>query len=143
MKIRRIIERITKIISTIASHRVSVYAGQATMFIIISAIPFFMLILSVIQFILPLSKSDILHLCEGIIPSMAMPYATKILSELYSSSSVSIASITGITVVWSASKGVMALVVGLDNIYSGHSIYVKARVRSILYTVAFVFYKRN
>ena len=49
---------------------VTVYAAQASFFIVISFFPFIMLLLTLIQFIPAVNKSDLLELLVSIMPDM-------------------------------------------------------------------------
>ena len=85
----------------------TVYAAQASFFIIISAFPFIMLLMSLIQFIPSITKSDLLHVITTIVPStMAMDSViVTAVDNLYTNSPATVLSLTAIATIWSASKG--------------------------------------
>ena len=60
INLKRIFARVSDTFNIIARDRISVYAAQATLFIVISCIPFIMLLLSLSQFIIPDRIYDIL-----------------------------------------------------------------------------------
>lgn len=119
---------------------VGVYAAQASFFIIIAAVPFIMLLLSLIKQFLPI---DIIILentiLETIPPSMQETFL-RIAEELFDkSSSASIISITAITTLWLSSRGIMALYQGLNNVYHADiRNYFYCRFMSVIYTFIFL-----
>ncbi len=62
---------------------VTVYAAQASFFIVISFFPFIMLLLTLIQFIPAVNKSDLLELLVSIMPDMLDSLVVGIVDELY------------------------------------------------------------
>ena len=127
--------------SRIAGRRISVYAAQATFFIIISALPFMMLIVSVLKYIIPQTQGDLIMMSTRFLPTAVVPFLNSLLDEIYKSATIPIASVTTFTALWAASRGIMALCVGLDNIYCTHSAqrsYLRIRAVSVLYTVVFM-----
>lgn len=124
----------------ITEHKVSVYAAQATLFIIISALPFLMLMLSMLQYIIPHSRTDLLDIGGRFLPSAVIPFLSNLLDEIYTGAGIPIMSVTSVTALWSASKGVMSLLMGLDNIFSRNAErgYIKTRLLSLLYTLILI-----
>ncbi len=117
---------------------VSAYAGQATLFIIISIFPFIMFLLSLIQY-MPITQSNILLIINQIFPSNISPIFIRFISEAYIKSSTTLMSITAITALWSASRGFLSIVRGLNVVYGIKETrsYVKLRIYSTLYTLVF------
>lgn len=124
-----------KIYGRINDDKIPVYAAQATLFIIISALPFLMLMVSMLKFILPHTQGDLVEMGGKFLPTAVIPFVNSIIGEIYSGSTIPIASVTTVTTLWAASKGVMALLTGLDNIYHLERGYVKSRLRSLIYTL--------
>ncbi|MBP3360315.1 MAG: YihY/virulence factor BrkB family protein [Clostridia bacterium] len=124
----------------VTEHKVSVYAAQATLFIIISALPFLMLMLSMLQYVIPHSQRDLLEIGGRFLPSAVIPFLSNLLDEIYTGDGIPIMSVTSAAALWSASKGVMSLLMGLDNIYSRNVErgYIKTRLLSLLYTVILI-----
>lgn len=134
-KIRAFAFMLKKVYGKINEDKIPVYAAQATLFMIISALPFLMLMVSMLKFILPQTQGDLAALGVKFLPKEVVPFVNSLLDEIYSSSTISIASLTTFTALWAASKGVMALLTGLDNIYSLNRGYVKSRIMSLAYTL--------
>lgn len=96
--------------------QISEYSAQACFFILLSAFPFLILVLNIIQFT-PLEKSALESASATIIPNALAPLVQTIINDLYSKTSGTILSITALTAIWSASKGMRAVTRGLSSIY--------------------------
>ena len=137
---RRVFGFIKDALDIIAKHKITVYASQATLFVIISALPFLMLIISLLKFFVPFDRAYIIELGQSLMPIEVIPTLNSILDEVFSGSTVSIASVTTVTAVWAASKGMMSLVQGLESVYETQEQrgYIKTRLLSFVYTIVFV-----
>ena len=127
-------------VKRVSDHNISVYAGQAALFVIISALPMLMLILSLIQYVVPFDESYVTSFGVDYMPDMIMPVFNRLANELFNGVSIPIISLTSVTVLWAASKGMMSLVRGLDSVY-GCNIergYIKLRLMALLYTLIFI-----
>lgn len=118
---------------------VSVFAAQASFFLIISSIPFIMLLLALSQYAVPFSKDEVMLAITKHTSPLIVGFASHIINELFDKS-VSLLSVTALTTMWSASRGVMSLIQGLDNIYmkDASSNYIRERAASIFYTLIFI-----
>lgn len=117
---------------------VSAYAAQAAFFIILSVFPFFMFLLTLIQY-LPLTEQDLINAVLEIAPASIAPFINNIINEIYTSSTTTLLSITGITAIWGASKAFYALIYGLNAVYGILETrnYVVLRLIATLYTLVF------
>lgn len=115
---------------------ISAFAGQAALFIIISFFPFIMLLISLIQF-LPFTLEEVQQFTVDFLSPTLNDFLVSIIKEIISKSSISIISITSVTVLWSASKGFLAIIRGLNSVYSVNEKrgYVKLRLTTVLYTI--------
>lgn len=117
---------------------VAAYAGESTLFIIISFFPFIMFLLTLFRY-LPLTESDLTTFIGDNIPSMfAAPFLT-VVNEIYNKSGGTIMSITIITTIWSASRGMLTIVRGLNSVYhiDENRNYFVVRGLAMLYTLGF------
>ena len=106
------------IISEIANDNIGLYAAQASFFLIISLIPFVMLLLTLVKFVIPVNEADILSALSPYIPSQISPWVDTITDEIFDqSSNISLISATAITTLWLSSRGFMALYSGLNNVF--------------------------
>ncbi|WP_242940429.1 YihY/virulence factor BrkB family protein [Anaeromicropila populeti] len=117
---------------------VSSFSAQAAFFIIISAFPFAMFLLTLIQY-LPFTESTLLSLVAEYIPPAINATVISIITEIYDKASGTIISITAITALWSASRGFLAVIRGLNSVYGIHETrnYFKLRLVSTFYTLNF------
>lgn len=117
---------------------ITAFSAQAAFFIILSFFPFVMFLLTLIQY-LPFTKGDLLITFSGIIPDAFRSLLVKLIEEIYDKASGTIISITVITALWSASKGFVAIMKGLNSVYGiGETRnYFKLRFISIVYTLIF------
>ncbi len=123
-----------------SENEISVYAAQASLFIIIAFFPFLMLMLTLIQFIPTVSKSDVLTLLVRLMPDMLDSLVVGIVDDLYVKSPGTILSITALTALWSSAKGMMSIEQGLNRIY-GYAIrrnYILRRIICAGYTLIFM-----
>lgn len=119
---------------------VTVYAAQASFFIVISFFPFIMLLLTLIQFIPAVSKSDLLELLVSLMPDMLDSLVVGIVDELYTKSPATALSLSAIAAIWSASRGMMGIARGLDRVYESPQSggYILRRLICSGYTLLFV-----
>lgn len=96
---------------------ITVYAAYASFFIILAFFPFIMLLLTLIQFIPTVGKSDLLALLVAVMPDMLDALVVGIVDDLYVKSPGTILSITGLMALWSAARGMMGIEQGLNRIW--------------------------
>jgi membrane protein len=118
---------------------VAAFSAQAAFFIIISFFPFIMLLLSIIQFF-PIEESSMLRIFTEIFPTAIHSLIISIITEIYdSAASTTIISVTVITTLWSAGKGFLAVMRGLNSVYEINETRNGLLLRAIaaLYTLIF------
>jgi membrane protein len=101
----------------IRDDHVAAFSAQAAFFIIISFFPFIMLLLSMIQFF-PIEESAMLKLFTHVFPSAVNSLMVSIIDQIYhTAASSTVISLTAITTLWSAGKGFLAIMKGLNAVY--------------------------
>ena len=117
---------------------VNAYAAQSSFFIIIAIFPLLMLLLSLIRYT-PITEQDLINTTLAITPNTLDPLIEQIISEMYNQSNFAILSITAITAVWSASKGILAIIRGLNSVFGidEKRNYITLRVIASFYTITF------
>lgn len=120
---------------------VAAFSAQTAFFIIISAFPFLVLIVSVLEKI-PFISADMMYTVLDIFPRTVMEYMKNIIKEICSGNSVAIISISAAVLLWSASKGVTSIMRGLNFIYKidEKRNFLEIRLVSVGYTIGFVVY---
>lgn len=129
-----------KLINNCISDQLTLYAAQSSFFMMFSLFPIIMIIISIIQAILPLTEADFINLISSFLPVEINFDFSSIFGNLLSNSTGTIISISTITLLWSASKVVYSLVLGLNSIH--HTIETRnniiRRLLSIFYTLIFI-----
>ena len=133
-----IIRRIISFTTKLRDDSVSAFAAHAAFFIILSFFPFVMFLLTLLNY-LPFSADDLQIFSSGILPEEVTKLVHTILSELMKKSSGTVLSATVIAALWSASRGMLALVRGLNAVYGYKETrnYFLIRGVSMLYTLGF------
>lgn len=93
---------------------ISTYAASMAFFFFLSVVPMLIMICTIIPYT-PLTESDLVELVTDLLPDQVDPLAESLISEVYDKSA-GILSIAIIATIWSAAKGVIALMRGLNAI---------------------------
>lgn len=123
----------------IQDDHIPAYSAQAAFFIIISFFPFIMLIISIVKY-LPITESSMLLLFSRLFPSGVSSMVVNTVNNIYrTNASMTLVSITAITTLWSAGKGFLAIMKGLNKVFSINETrgYLYLRVTSAFYTLIF------
>ena len=117
---------------------ISAFAAQAAFFIILSVFPFLMFLLTMLNF-LPFSFAEFEAFVSDLFPSMIGSILLNILSEIRVQTSGTVISVTALAALWSASRGTLALVRGINAVYGPKETrnYFRLRAISVLYTLVF------
>ncbi|WP_072523639.1 YihY/virulence factor BrkB family protein [Clostridium sp. Marseille-P3244] len=137
-KRKQIKYKIIRIILMINSHHTGAYAAQAAYFFVLSLIPIFLLLLTMVQFT-PVTMDDVLKAVLQVFPDTVQPLMRSIVIQVYTQSSGFIP-VTVLVALWSAGRGVLSVTSGLNCIYSNIETrnYIYLRVRASFYTVIFL-----
>lgn len=136
-----LIRKIKTFVNAVITDNIGIYAAQASFFIIISAVPFIMLLLTLVKFFVPVDQITILTTINKFAPETIGNFLTTIVNELFGkTSSAPIISVTAVSTLWLSSKGVMALYVGINNVFNPNKKpnWFFSRLISVLYTMIFI-----
>ncbi len=139
-RLKLIIRFINKFGEKISDNYTAACAAQAAFFILLSVVPIISLILAVTTY-LPFTQQDVLHLMMQIIPDDLIGYVQDIIADLYARAGKTVISVSAITMLWSASKGIAALMDGFNTMYQlrrDNNNWVISRCIAIVYTVLFI-----
>ena len=116
---------------------VNAYAASTAFFLFLSLIPMLMLICSILPYT-PIKKSDIIT-AVTLLPQTLSPLLTSLIQSIYDST-FGVMSIAAIVTVWSAGKGVLALMRGLNamNGVVEDRNYVLQRIIASFYLIIFL-----
>lgn len=139
VSLRGITRKAASFFNMIGDDQITVYAAQATFFIIISTIPFILLVLSLAKYVV--NVDWFIDFIETHVTGDIGDLLKSILAEIVGTGGIPLVSITVFTTLWSASRGVNAVTRGIAGAYG-----IKLRenfmfdiLRSFLYTISFIF----
>lgn len=136
--IKKVIKLVRGFLRAMQEDHVGAYAAQTAYFIMLSFIPFIILLLTLIQYT-TLTKADIYAAAQAIFPNSMDVFVIDIINEVYSKTAVTV-SLSAITAAWSAGKGFLALMRGMNSVYDVEEQrnYIILRLRSAIYIIVFV-----
>lgn len=140
ISIRHTADKVRHALDIISNDRVTVYAAQASFFIIISSIPFIMLLLSLSKYIIPDRVYDYLYSFVNSLPGQVGALFSDILSELAERPAIKLISLTAVTTFWTASRGISAVRGGVSTVYKSNpgSGFLASVLMSLVYTAVFI-----
>ncbi len=123
----------------IAALNIPVYAAHTGFFMVLSLFPMLVLMLSLLRYT-GLSVDTFTDILQGFIPDALMPSARRLILSTYQSTTGTVLSISAVTALWSASRGIHGLITGLNAIYQvpENRGYLRTRSVSVLYTFLFL-----
>ncbi len=117
------------------ANHVDVYAASAAYYMFIASVPFILALFAVVPFT-PLTEEMVINAVKRILPAQFDDFAFSLINEVYKDH-FTILSISAAAAIWSASRGLMSIRRGLDEIF--HIMepynYVIIRLKSSLYTL--------
>lgn len=117
---------------------ISAYASSSAFFIFLSLVPMLMLICTIIPYT-PVTQESFTEAVTNVTPSMADDLATTLIDDVYERSA-GMLSVAIIVTLWTAGKGVLSVIRGLNAIHDveEHRNYVHLRIVSMFYTLCFL-----
>ena len=134
----KFIDFIITMVKKIQRDRVGTYAAQTAYFIIVSFIPFIMLLVTLLKY-LPLTEDTFIDTIIRIVPESASDAVIWLVNEAMSKSSGTLLSITIIMLLWTAGKGIMAMTGGFNAVHDIEETrnYLVLRIISTIHTLLF------
>lgn len=138
-KLNKFIITVRQISKRLSRDSITNYAAQSCFYMILSAIPFLVLLMSLIHY-LPVTPDAIIEFLKAVIPPKIEPMLESIINDVYNNSSVAIISMTTIVILWSAGKGFISIIQCLNTIYDAHRHrnWFVSRLMSTFYTIIFL-----
>ncbi len=127
------------LIRALADMHISVYAAHAGYFLVLAVFPMLVLLVGMVRYA-GLDVQSLIAMLEGVIPQALMGAAEKLIVNTYRSTTGTLLSLSALTALWSASRGIYGVLTGLNAIYAVEEDrgYVYTRSVSVLYTFAFL-----
>ena len=131
--------RVVAHVRYILSLQIPVYAANASFFIVLAMFPSLVLLLSLLRYT-GLEVSHLIRILEGVIPKALLPAAEKLILSTYRSTTGTLVSVSAVTVLWSAGRGLYGMATGLNAVYGAKESrgYFRTRLLSMVYTVGFL-----
>ena len=116
---------------------IGAYAAQSAYFLIMSFIPFVLVLTAIVQYT-PLTYKVVRQAIIGFVPDNLQEFVLKIIAEVFTKS-VAVLPISGVFALWSSGKGMMSLIAGLNTIYHVKETrnWLINRIYSVLYMFLF------
>lgn len=137
-KIKKAVKFIQGFAVNLSEKHMSAYAAQAAYFIILSFIPFMLLLMTSIKYT-PLTREEVINVVMQVFPENFEGFIRGIVGEVYAKS-LGVVPISTLIALWSAGKGIQALTNGFNTIYQVQETrnFIVTRIRSVIYTLIFV-----
>ncbi len=132
-------EKCRALISWVSARKIPIHAAHTGFFMVLAVFPTLMLVLGFLRYT-GLQVQTLTDLVADLIPAALMPAAKKLILSAYQNTSGMVLSISAITALWSASRGMYGLVRGLNSVYdvTESRSWLFTRLYSMLYTFAFL-----
>lgn len=119
----------------VSKQHISAYAASTAFFSFISMIPMLALLCSILPYT-SLTQEDLVLAIDKLMPELVVPLIQGVINEVYMRTT-GVISIAAILMIWSAGKGMMALIQGLDAINGVDETrnYFVVRILASMYTL--------
>ncbi|MBE6981060.1 MAG: YihY/virulence factor BrkB family protein [Ruminococcaceae bacterium] len=133
------IRRVRAFLSWLAPLHISTHAAHACYFLILSVFPALVLFLSLLRYS-GLQADNLVTLLQGFVPEALMPSARRLILSTYRNSSGAVISLSALTALWSAGRGLYGLLTGLNAVYRVEETrgYFHTRWLGVVYTFGFL-----
>ena len=135
----KIWEHFSAAVYHLSRQKVTAHAAATGYFIVLSVFPLLVLVLALLRYT-GLQVETLTDLLEGFLPAALMPAARRLILSTYQNTSGTVVSLSALTGLWSASRGVYGLLTGLNAIYGvkENRGYFYTRAVSVGYTFLFL-----
>lgn len=115
------------------------YAAHTSFFIVLSLFPALVLALGILRHT-GLGVELLMELLESFLPKALQEPAASLVMKAYRSTTGTVLSVSALTALWSASRGVHGLLLGLNDVYQVTETrgWIKTRLTAVFYTFAFL-----
>lgn len=133
------IRKLYRIVRDFSQHagkkNISAHAASTAFFLFLSIVPMLILVCTIIPYT-PLTEENLMAAAMEVLPPMITPLVENMIAEVFEQS-IGILSLAALTMLWSAGKGVLALMRGLNviNDVEEKRNYFLVRIISCFYTI--------
>ena len=107
---------IGSIINKAQKDHITAFSAQAAFFTVLSFFPFLIVVLSLMRFF-PITLQDMIDLVRNYLPEQYSGAVMPIINSLNGTLTTTYMSLTILTLLWSASKGILSMMTGLNTIH--------------------------
>ena len=134
-----LIGKAASLVRRVQAMNIPLHAANSGFFIVLAVFPALMLVLSVLRYT-DLDAGDLLMLLDGFVPGALLPAAEDLIIATYAHASSAVVSLSALSALWSASRGIYGLLKGLNAVYGLKETrgYLRTRMMSLYYTFAFL-----
>lgn len=134
-----LIDKGRRLFRWLSGFRVGLYAAHASFFMILSMFPGLVILLGLLRYA-GLDGESLLSVIGGFVPEVLLPTVRSIVRLTYQNTTGTVLSLSAAVALWSASRGVYSLVIGLNAIYDVKESrgYIRTRLVSMGYMFAFL-----
>lgn len=118
---------------------ISIHGAYTSFFLILSVFPILVVLFSLLGFT-SFGVREVMVLLDGILPAAFLPLAERLVSSAYEHTSAPMLSVSVLTALWSAGRGIKGLLMGMNSVYGlrENRGYFQIRGISMLYTFLFM-----
>lgn len=117
--ISRVYNAAARVFERISRDRVNVYAAGASYYIVVSFVPFAMLVITLLRYLLPSGDNGeaLLSNLSQFLSDDIYELIAGVVGELYNTPKTSVLSVSAVAMLWSASRGVKSISLGIKSVY--------------------------
>lgn len=118
---------------------ISLHGAYTSFFLVLSVFPILVILFGLLGYT-SFGLEDVMALVEGVLPEAFLPLASRIIGGAYRYTSGTVLSLSVLTALWSASRGMRGLLMGLNSVYGleENRGYFVTRSISVIYTFLFL-----
>jgi len=126
-------------LETLRQMHISTHAAHACFFIILSVFPMLVLMFGLLRYT-ALQPEDLLDLISGLLPAALLPHAWDLIRSAYLNASRLVISVSALTALWSAGRGIYGLQAGLNAVFGFRETrnWLQKRLLCAAYTFLFL-----
>lgn len=128
---------LNQLLYRIREDNVTAIGAQLSYYLVLSIFPFIIFFLNILSYT-PIAREDVLHSIIILMPLDTQRIVSSLLIETINTSNAPLLSVSAITGIWAASKGIMALIRVLNKAYDVEETrpYLELRLLAIVFTLA-------
>ena len=134
-----LVGKTVRLVRYLSEKRISLHASSACYFLSLALFPMLVLLLGLLRYT-GLGADALVEALSGVVPKALLPLAKNLIVSAYRNTNGALLSVSAVTALWSASRGVYGVLKGLNSIYgiTEKQGYWYMRSVSVVYTFAFL-----